>query len=313
MSEGRRFAPRKSIKNWPAYNEGLKRRYDLTIYIEDESIFDPPEPTGQRGRPVQYSNGLIEVGLTMKAVFRVPYRGLEGLLGSVLKLSDPTGKPLPDYTTFCLRAANIEVKIKTATRSSNEPLHLLIDSTGLKIYGEGEWKVRTHGASKRRTWRKLHLAISEEQEVIVADLTENSVGDQEHLPELLNKVPKDMPMDRVTADGIYDTWSCYDAATEHGADLCTPPRRNAVVPPDKSPRSNHPRSDAIRDCQKLGRTPWKIQSHYHVRSLVETAMYRFKTSFGERMFSRSFPRQKTEAMIKAKTLNTFRACAFPAT
>jgi hypothetical protein len=311
MSEGRRFAPRKSIKNWAAYNEGLKRRYDLTIYIEDESIFDPPEATGQRGRPVQYSNGLIEVGLTMKAVFRVPYRGVEGLLRSVLKLGDMADKPLPDYTTFCLRAADIEVKIKTAMRSG-EPLHLLIDSTGLKIYGEGEWKVRTHGASKRRTWRKLHLAISQEQEVIVADLTENSVGDQEHLPELLNKVLKDMPITRVTADGIYDTWGCYDAATGHGASLCTPPRRNAVVPPDQSPRANHPRSHAIRDCQKRGRTPWKIQSHYHVRSLVETAMYRFKTSFTERMFSRTFSRQKTEALIKANTLNTFRACAFPA-
>lgn len=310
MSEGRRFAPRKSIKNWPAYNEGLKRRYDLTIYIEDESIFDPPEPTGQRGRPVKYSDGLIEVGLTMQAVFRVPYRGVEGLLSSVLKLGDLTDKPLPDYTTFCLRAADIVVKIKTAMRAG-QPLHLLIDSTGLKIYGEGEWKVRTHGASKRRTWRKLHLALSAEQEVIVADLTENSTGDQEHLPKLLNKVPDDLSIHRVTADGIYDTWDCYDAATKHGADLCTPPRRNAVVPPDTSPRTGHPRSDAIRACQKRGRTPWKIQAKYHVRSLVETAMYRFKTSFSERMFSRTFSRQKTEALIKAKTLNTFRACAFP--
>jgi len=312
MSEGRRFAPKKSIKNWAAYNEGLKRRYDLTIYVEDESIFDQPEPSGRRGRPAQYSDGLIEVGLTMKAVFRVPYRGVEGLLSSLLKLGNLTDKPLPDYTTFCLRAADIEVRIKTAMRSSHEPLHLLIDSTGLKIYGEGEWKVRTHGASKRRTWRKLHLAISEEQEVIVADLTENSVGDQEHLPKLLDEVPKDMSMDRVTADGIYDTWSCYDAATQHGADLCTPPRRNAIVPPDTSPRSHHPRSAAIRDCQNLGRTPWKVQSRYHVRSLVETAMFRFKTSFGERMFSRTFPRQKNEAMIKSNALNIFRKCAFPA-
>ena len=150
------------------------------------------------------------------------------------------------------------------------------------------------------------------QQIVVADLTENSTGDQEHLPELLNKVQKDLRVRRVTADGIYDTWNCYDSAAKHGAELCTPPRKNAVVPPDESPRTAHPRSEAIRECQEVGRTPWKIRNQYHRRSLVETAMYRFKTSFGEKMFSRTFSRQKTEALIKAKTLNTFRNIAAPA-
>jgi IS5 family transposase len=312
MSEGRRFAAKKSIKNWPEYNAGLVRRYDITVYLEDETIFTPPEASGKRGRPPEYGNGLIELGLTIKAIYRLPYRGLEGFMLSLLKLGDCADKSVPDYSTFCNRAAEIDIKVKTSLQSG-EPLHLLVDSTGLKIYGEGEWKVRTHGASKRRTWRKLHLMIDEAtQQIIVADLTENSTGDQEHLPELLNKVPDDKSVGRVTADGIYDAWGCYDAATEHGADLCTPPRKNAVVPPDKSPLTNHPRSNAIRECQKLGRTPWKIENDYHRRSLVETAMFRFKTSFCERMFSRTFIRQKAEALVKANALNTFRDLAAPA-
>ena len=311
MSEGRRFAAKKSIKNWGEYTAGLVRRYDITVYLEDETVFMPPEANGKRGRPQEYSDGLIELGLTIKAIYRLPYRGLEGFIKGLFKLGHCADKPVPDYTTFCVRAAAIDVKVKTALQSG-EPLHLLVDSTGLKIYGEGEWKVRTHGASKRRTWRKLHLMIDEAtQQIIVADLTENSTGDQEHLPELLNKVPNDKHVGRVTADGIYDTWGCYDAATKHGADLCTPPRKNAVVPQDKSPLTNHPRSDAIRKCQKLGRTPWKIETEYHRRSLVETAMFRFKTSFGERMFSRTFIRQKAEALVKANALNIFRDLAAP--
>jgi hypothetical protein len=312
MSEGRRFSAKKSIKNWSEYNAGLVRRYDVTVYLANETIFAPPECSGKRGRPVEYSDGLIELGLTIKAIYRLPYRGLEGFISGLFKLGNCTDKPVPDYTTFCIRASEIDVKVKPSLQSG-EPLHLLVDSTGLKIYGEGEWKVRTHGASKRRTWRKLHLMIDEAtQQIVIADLTENSTGDQEHLPELLNTVPDDKRVGRVTADGIYDTWGCYDAAIEHGADLCTPPRKNAVVPPDKSPLANHPRSDAIRECQERGRTPWKIENAYHCRSLVETAMFRFKTSFGERMFSRTFIRQKTGALVKANTLNIFRDLAAPA-
>ena len=312
MSEGRRFKGSKSIKNWSEYNEGLKRRYDMTVHLADESVFERPEAMlGRRGRPVEYSNGLIELGLMIKALYRLPYRGLEGCLLGLFKLGNYSDRPVPDYTTFCLRAVDVDVVLRLAERG--EPINLLVDSTGVKIYGEGEWKVRQHGASKRRIWRKLHLGIDETtQEIIVADLTEHSVGDQEHLPDLLHAVPQDISIGRVTADGIYDAWGCYDAAAKHGAELITPPRKNAVMPPAHSPRSDHLRSDVIHDCQTFGRTPWKIHVGYHRRSLAEIAMYRFKISFGGSLFSRTFKRQKSETLIKAKTLNTFRCLAAPA-
>jgi hypothetical protein len=311
MSEGRTFTGKKSIKNWPEYNAGLVRRYDLTVHLSDETVVKKPEPTGKRGRPVEYTDGLIELGLTLKAIYRLPYRGLEGFMLGLFKLGNCVDRSVPDYTTFCVRAPELEIAIRAAV-ASGEPLHLLVDSTGVKIYGEGEWKMRTHGKSKKRTWRKLHLIIDEAtQQIVVADLTKNDVGDQEHLPALLKKLPATTNVKEITGDGIYDTWGCYNAAAEYGADFTTPPRSNAVAPDRDTPRGLHPRNQAIRDCEALGRTPWKIEVGYHRRSLVETAMYRYKTSFGEKTFSRTFPRQKNEALIKANALNTFRTIAAP--
>ena len=226
----------------------------------------------------------------------------------MVRLSD---KPVPHYSTFCDRAKTIEIERRLA-ELEGQKVHILVDSTGLKIDGEGEWKVKAHGKTKRRTWRKLHLGVDEATQLIVVDdLTHNDVGDQEHLPELLNKVSDDTGVARVTADGIYDTWGCYDAANDHGAELVTPPRKHAVEPSNDNPRQNHPRGDAIRECDRLGREEWKKKNAYHRRSLAETAMYRYKTSFGEKMYSREFKRQSTEAKIKVSILNRFRKQAAP--
>jgi len=319
MSEGRQYAPKKSIKNWAAYNEGLKKRYDISVYLADEGVFDKPEASGEGGRPKEYSDGYIELGLTLKAIYRMPYRGLEGFIKGILRLNGMADKAVPNFTTFCTRARVLKISFRLAALEGKK-INLLVDSTGLKIFGEGEWTMKVHGKTKRRTpwrgtgqaWRKLHLGVGEEtQQIVVADLTRNTVGDQEHLPKILDAVPQEIAIGRVTADGIYDTWNGYNAANDHGATLLTPPRKNAVEPPDKASRHDHPRAQAIRECEKLGRDQWKQSSGYHRRSLAETAMYRFKTSFGEKMFSRAFERQKTEARIKVKILNIFRSFAAP--
>jgi IS5 family transposase len=311
MSEGRQFKAKKSITNWAEYEAGLVKRYDISIYVADESVFDKPEPTGEGGRPKEYSDGYIELGLTLKSVYRMPYRGLEGFVTGVLRLNGMGEKPVPDFTTFCNRAKVLEIESKLAALRGKK-IDILVDSTGLKIFGEGEWKMKIHGKTKRRTWRKLHLGVDEAtQLIVVGDLTLNSTGDQEHLPDLLDDLPEDIDLNSVTADGIYDTWDCYGAANDHGATIIVPPRKNAVEPDETTGRADHPRSQAIRDCERLGREEWKKATGYHRRSLAETAMYRYKTSFGEKMFSREFNRQKTEAHIKIKTLNLFRTLATP--
>lgn len=307
MSKGTAFRRKKSIKNWREYNQGLKQRYNLTVWVEDKVLAKPDRKPGQKGRPKDYSDGLIELGCTLKALYKLPYRGTQGLMESMMTMMGKKDK-VPDYSTLNRRSAALDVALDLAKRGHR--IHLVVDTTGLKVYGEGEWKVRQHGYSKRRTWRKLHLGIDERtQEVIVSDLTENSVGDQEHLPVLLDAVPGYIPIAQVTADGIYDTHPCYDAVTRKGAKLVTPPRKNAVLPPADAPP--HPRHKAIRLCYKMGRKRWKKRNHYHRRSLAETAMYRYKITFGGNLAAREMPYQKIEAAIKAKTLNKLRNIAAP--
>lgn len=308
MSKGTAFRKKKSIKNWREYNEGLKRRYDITLWVDAAALAKPERVPG-KGRPREYSDALIEMGLVLRGLYCLPLRGTEGMMRSILKLMGYGDSKIPDYTTLSRRSAVLDIALELAKRA--HPIHLVVDTTGLKIYGEGEWKVRTHGASKRRTWRKLHLAIDEHtQEIIACDLTENSVSDQEHLPAMIEAVPDEIRLRQVSADGIYDTHECYDAVHRRGAKLITPPRKNAVLPPPDTPP--HPRHQAIRDCQKKGRKRWKKESGYHRRSLSETAMFRFKTTFGDHLASRELPQQKTESLVKVKTLNTLRKIAAPA-
>jgi hypothetical protein len=307
MSKGTSFRRKKSIKNWREYNIGLKRRYNLTVWVNDKVLAKPERKAGQKGRPKQYSDALIELGCTLKALYRLPYRGAQGLMESIMTMMGKKDK-MPDYTTLNRRSAALRTIFDLSKRGHR--IHLVVDTTGLKVYGEGEWKVRQHGWSKRRTWRKLHLAIDERtQEIIVSDLTENSVGDQEHLPTLLNAVPGYIQIAQVSADGIYDTHDCYDAVTAKGAKLVTPPRKNAVLPPSGAPP--HPRHKTIRQCHKMGRKRWKIRNHYHRRSLAETAMYRYKITFGGNLAARDMPYQKAEAAIKANALNKLRNIAVP--
>lgn len=307
MSKGTGFRRRKSIKNWREYNAGLKRRYDLMVWVDAAVFAKPVRKRGQKGRSRQYGDALIELGATLKALYHLPYRGTEGMMSSVFRLMGRRDK-VPDYTTLNRRSPGLKVVLDLAQR--DHPIHLVVDTTGLKVYGEGEWKVRMHGWSKRRTWRKLHLAVDERtQEIIVSDLTENSVGDQEHLPALIEAVPKEMKLRQVSADGIYDTHECYDAVHQRGGSLVTPPRKNAVLPPPDTPP--HPRHKAIRDCHKWGRKRWKKRRHYHRRSLSETAMFRFKITFGGTLAAREMKYQKTEAAVKAKTLNKLRNLAKP--
>lgn len=307
MSKGTRFRQKKSIKNWREYNEGLKRRYDITPWIDPSALAKPARSQGKRGRPPEYSDALIEMGLVLRGLYRLALRGTEGMMRSILKLMEHGDAKIPDYTTLSRRSAALNVALDLMKRG--HPIHLLMDTTGLKIYGEGEWKVRQHGYSKRRAWRKLHLALDDQmQEIIAADLTENSMGDQEHLPALIKAVPDEIKFRQLSADGIYDTYECYDAVHRRGSKLVTPPRKNAVIRKGDPPHGRH---HAIRDCQKMGRKRWKKGRHYHRRSLSETAMFRFKVTFGATLASRTLQTQKTEAMVKVKTLNAIRKIASP--
>jgi len=206
--------------------------------------------------------------------------------------------------------ASIYMVLAIPRQSNNKDgLHLVVDSTGLKLYGEGEWKVRKHGAAKRRTWLKLHLGINEANHGIEAVvLTGNDVHDSETLPEMLEQITD--KIDQITGDGAYDTHSSYQAAIHSGADPCFPPRKNAIrnKPCDKAWQL---RNHAVSQVKYHGLKSWKKKNNYHRRSLAETAMFRFKQLLGDKVMARKFERQVKEIGIKCFVINKINQLGMP--
>jgi hypothetical protein len=208
--------------------------------------------------------------------------------------------PVPDSSTLCRRAATVRI---TLPRRATGPLHLILDSTGLKVYGEGEWKVRQHGYSKRRTWLKLHLAIDPQtHEIQAAVVSEPGVTDAEAVPSLLEQV--DNAVGGVGADGMYDRRAVYEAVERRGARAVIPPRRDATI--QRHGNTCGPRlarDENLRRIRRIGRAAWKEESGYHRRSLGETAMFRMKVLFGSGVSSRRMAQQATEVGIRCRSLN----------
>jgi IS5 family transposase len=297
------------LRNWAKYNESLKQRGSITLWIDEDVIrawIPDPQAPKKRGGQQEYSDGAIECLLTVKAVFHLAYRQTEGFGCSISELLG-VKLPIPDYTTLNRRAKELKVQLATSEKGS---VHLVLDSTGLKVYGEGEWKVRKHGYSKRRTWRKLHLAVDEATGEIEAEvLTEARVDDAEVTAELLEQTRT--TIEQMSADGAYDKEKVYQAAMDKKvANITVPPRRDAVLWAE-TPTAPHPRNTNLRRVWEGGRKAWKEENGYHRRSLAETAMFRFKTLFGDRLSAREQQRQKTEARIKCAALNRMTRLGMP--
>jgi IS5 family transposase len=292
------------VRNWAEYNQSLVSRGSITVWIDEEVIetwHPEPEVKRQRGGQVKYSDRAIECLLMLKAVYGLPYRQTIGFAQSIFDLLD-ANVAMPDYTLLCKRSADLDVDL--APSKTDEPKHLVVDSTGLKIYGEGEWKVRQHGYSKRRTWRKFHLSADETtQELQAVVVTEANVDDAQAGKKLLEETPGEIK--QISGDGSYDKRKFYEAATARGVRRITvPPRRDAKIwQHGNRKKTPLPRDENLRDIRRNGRKTWKHNSGYHRRSLAETAVYRFKTIFGNTLSTRTLSRQVTEVRIKAAALN----------
>jgi hypothetical protein len=256
-----------------------------------------------------FSDAAIQCVVTLKVLFGLPLRAAQGLVGSLLRLAR-LDWPAPHYSTLSRRQRDLTVAIPC--RSRGEPLHLVVDSTGVKVLGEGEWKVRRHGADRRRVWRKVHLAVDAgSHEIRAVEMTDHRHGDGEILPDLLAQVPEEEGIASVTGDGAYDTRSAYEAASARNAALRVPPRRNGK--PWKTPTIGAgQRNETIRAVRHLGRRLWKRWSGYHIRSLAETAMSRFKR-LGERLAAHDPARQVAEVQIRCAILNTYNRLGMPDT
>lgn len=305
------------IRNWSEYNKALCYRGSITFWFDEDAIQSwlNHKKTGKRGKPRTYGSACIQSMLVLKAVYHLPQRATYGLVCSLLELMD-LDLPVAHPTILSRRAANLCVALPRHNNSepynNSEPLHLLVDATGLKLYGEGEWKVGTHGVGKRRTWRKLHLAMEAETGQILASVaTSSKVSDKEVLPLLLEQIAE--PIAQLTGDGGYDYVSCYEAIAERKARAVIPPRRTGRLhAEDERFRA---RDKKLRSIRKVGRKKWNKQSRYHRRSLVETAMMRvktiFKTIFSSSLSSRRFQNQATEMGVRCAALNQMTHLGMP--
>jgi hypothetical protein len=246
----------------------------------------------------------------LKSVYSLAYRQTEGFGRSLLGLLK-LELEMPSYSQICRRAKDLKVSLDAPKKGKN--MHLVFDSTGLKVYGEGEWKVRKHGYQKRRRWRKLHLGVDEKTGFIHAQsLTENGAGcgDAQQVGELLEQV--EGSIERFSGDGAYDSYEIWEMLKQAGIEGIIPPKENAIYWVDEYDQLlDLDRNRILERIEQIGRKEWKVESGYHRRSLSETAMGRFKTIFGSALYSRKLANQKTEAAIKIKCLNKMTAIGMP--
>ncbi|KAF1013601.1 MAG: IS5 family transposase [Burkholderia sp.] len=301
-------------RNWAAYNAGLINLGNVTIWIDEAVLARIPDAIPTRGRPRLYRDTLIQLLLGVKGVkgvkivYRLTLRALQGFTKSLRDLAFPS-LPVPNYTTLCRRAKTLDVKL--AMLRDNAPIHLVVDSTDLKVYGEGEWQVRQHGYSKRRTWRKGHLALNANTgQVHAALMTHQNVDDGDALAKLLDQIPRDKQINVIGGDGAYDTKPCHAAIAAHSAVPSIPPREGAAHWPADTPGPAW-RNGAVDAIARDGRRECKKDSGYHRRSLAENAMYRFNALTGHCLWARHIDSQATEVAIRVGVINRMADLARP--
>jgi hypothetical protein len=293
---------RHRVTNWAEYDAALRARGSLTVWFTPEAIAAwAAAPRTTRGGQASYSDLAIATTLILRAVFRLALRQTEGLIGSILQLL-ALDLAVPDHSTLSRRAETLKLP-KPRSGLGCGPMHLLVDSTGLKFCGPGEWLVEKHGTKRRRAWRVLHLATDADTGRIVASvLTGKDADDGSQVGPLLDQV--DGPVASVTGDGAYDRDDVYAAvaACHPEAAVVVPPRANAVLSAaaESAPtqRDRHLRCIAAR-----GRMGWQKASGYNWRALVEADISRWKRVIGERLRSQTDRRQASEVAIAADVLN----------
>ena len=326
------------VRNWAEYNEGLRRRGDLTVWFDEEAIANwKADKTGKPGGQRVYSDMAIETGLVVRMVYKLAYRQTEGFLHSIASLLGlgtrsttrrcvgargcsaqswtkdarlGLGIEIPDYSTLCRRSRLLRKKLRIPKAASTQPIHLMIDSTGLRIHVGNARK-----PPKQRAWRKLHIAVDRETGNIVAsELTASRARDATRVPALLTQIQA--PLVSVAADSAYDKEAVYEAIEAHSPGRRTrvviPPQRNATLS-QNSNTAMQERDRHIRAIERHGRREWYKLSGYTKRSMVENAVYRYKAIIGPEMRARTLARQRVEHRIGCEILNKMAALGMPDT
>jgi Transposase DDE domain len=308
----RRHIPKQKHKvtNWRDYDAALRQRGSLTVWFSEEAIAAwRAEPRPTRGGQASYSPLAITTALTLRAVFRLALRQTEGLIGSLVHLLG-LDLPVPDHSTLSRRAETLEV-VRPDPRRDAEPLHLLVDSTGLKLCGAGEWLSEKHGTKMRRSWRTLHLGVDAATGQIVATvLTSPEADDAAQVGPLLEQIEGTVAS--FTGDGAYDQERVYDAVLQRHPDAAViiPPRSDAVL--SETAATTPTRRDRhLQGITEHGRMAWQKVSGYNRRARAEAAISRYKRVIGDALRSQTDPRRTTEVAIAVCVLNRLLALGQP--
>jgi len=300
------------VRNWNEYETGLRRRGDLTIWFAEDSFQDWHSAAGKKpGGQQRYSDAAIEAALTVRLVYGLALRQTEGFLRSIAELLH-LNIGIPDHSTLSRRSARLP-RGNVGSVAASGPVQILIDSTGLTMH---RGSAPPEDERNRRSWRKLHLVVdAKSAEILTAKVTTHDTRDSTPVPQLLAPVNREFAS--VMADGAYDRASVYDAIDNHvlhkshsGTKIVIPPGRNARLGEDHGV-VNDQRDKNIRHIARVGRRKWQKESKYNQRSLVETAMSRFKNEFGDGLRSRTMQTQVTEVRIACTILNTMTRLGMP--
>lgn len=299
------------MRNWHEYNESLVQRGSLDVWIEKGIIkswkIEIDKDDRKRGAQPYYSEKAIETTLLIGKVYHQPLRQTEGMTRSIFKLAEIAVR-VPDYSTLSRKGGSIGVEIP---KSSKETVVAIVDSTGLKVYGEGEWKVRRYGYTRHRKWLKLHISVDADGEIRAEKLTDNTVTDSDAGVDLLQEQQETIT--EFSGDGAYDERKIYVQCNTQGVvKINIPPKKNAKIwVHGNSKGVRHPRDENLRKIRKKGRKRWKQESGYYQRERAENTMYRIKTIFGDKIHARETQQQETEAKMMITALNKMTALGMP--
>lgn len=303
-------------RDWKTYDQGLVNRGNITIWFSDEAVsgWHPPEDMiKKRGRQKQYTDLSIETSLTLRLVFHLPLRQTEGFISSIISMLN-LDLACPDHTTLSRRGKVIRLSKKARCSPDSKGLIVVVDSTGVKVFGEKEWMNYKHGTKQRRTWRKLHLCINEDGKILSSTLTHHTDSDPSEVDALLNDV--DGPIDEFIADGAYDADDTYKALKNHRERHAQEHPIKIIIPPNdgfkKAQETDDPqRLHNIHVIEDKGKACWQKNENYGRRSRVENTIYRYKSTFGGKLKSRNFQNQITETQIAVRILNRMASLGMP--
>jgi IS5 family transposase len=286
-------------RTWRQYNQDLVKRGSLTFFIDRDCLAQLEKKKKIRGRPKLFSHPLIQLLLMLKIQYRLTYRALEGFSKSMLPLLQEN-IALPTYSLICKRASELEARLPKLSR--RHPQIIMLDATGIKVFGEGEWKVKIHGKTKRRKWIKVHVAVdAKTQEIIGVEITDGHAADCTVGPKLIAKCPNTAK--EYLADGGYDTDGCRKAIEKKRAKALIPPRKNAKCKPGLNERNQAISERRGLGLDELGSSLWGKLTGYSQRALVETTFSRLKGLYGPMFYSRKTSSQRVEGYLKCLMMN----------